>query len=164
MEATVKNILQIKEIVSSLGLPQEEALTFMAGMFAQHFLASQGSVSEEDARSTSPSVVTKLPDEEALDVEDPLVSQALGISHRAINYIAEKLDLPVKTENKSVEPLGMVRTPFVNVNGWKVTATERREGRATEYSLMAERGDEMQKEPEINALPHALHWVKKHCQ
>lgn len=164
MQSTVKNILQIKEFVSSLGLSQEEALTFMAGMFTQHFLASEESVSEEDARSTSPSMEMKLPDEQDADVEDPLVAHALGISHKAVNYIAEKLDLPVKTENKSVEPLGMVRTPFVNVSGWKVTATERREGRATKYSLMAEKAGESQKEPEINSLPHAVNWVKKHCQ
>jgi len=164
METAVKKILQIKDFVSSLGLPQPEALTFMAGMLAQHFLAGQGNVSDEDAASKSPSVVTKLPDEQDADVEDPLVAHALGISHKAVNYIAEKLDLPVKTENKSVEPLGMVRTPFVNVNGWKVTATERREGRATKYSLLAEKAGEFQKEPQINALPHAVNWVKKHCQ
>lgn len=164
MQTTVKNILQIKEFVSSLGLSQEEALTFMAGMLAQHFLAGHGSVSDEGAASKSPSVVTKLPDEQDADVEDPLVAHALGISDKAVNYIAEKLDLPVKTENKSVEPLGTVRTPFVIVNGWKVTATERREGRATRYSLTAERGDESQKEPQITSLPHAVNWVKKHCQ
>lgn len=164
MEAAVKQILQIKEIVSSLGLPHEEALTFMAGMFTQHFLTSQESVSEQDARSKSPSEETILPGEQDTDVEDPQVSQALGISHRAINYLAEKLDVPVKTEKKSVEPLGIVRTPFVVVNGWKVTATERREGRATKYSLMAAKGDESQKEPEINSLPHAFNWVKKHCK
>lgn len=164
MEATVKNILRIKEFVGSLGLSQEDSLTFMAGMLAQHFLAAQESVSAESAASTSPSVATKLLGEQESDIEDPQVSLALGISHRAINYLAEKLDLPVRTEKKSVEPLGMVRTPFVNVNGWKVTATERREGGATKYSLMAEKGDESQKEPQINALPHALRWVKKHCQ
>lgn len=47
METAIKQILRIKEIVSSLGLPHEEALTFMAGMFTQHFLAGQGSVSDE---------------------------------------------------------------------------------------------------------------------
>lgn|GEM_PF-3946349 len=164
METAVKQILRIKEIVSSLGLPHEEALTFMAGMFTQHFLAGQGSVSDEGAASTSPSVVTKLPDEQDANVEDPQVSQALGISHRAVNHIAEKLGLPVKTESKSVEPLGTVRTPFVVVNGWKVTTTERREGRATKYSLLAEKSGESQKEPEIKSLPHAFNWVKKHCQ
>jgi hypothetical protein len=164
METTVKQILRIKEFVGSLGLPQQEALTFMAGMLAQHFLAGQGNVGNEDASSTSPSVETNLPGEQTLDVEDPLVSHALGISHRAINYLAEKLDLPVNTESKLVEPVGPVRTPFVVVNGWKVTATERREGRATKYSLMAEKGDESQKEPQIKSLPHAVNWVKKHCQ
>lgn len=164
METMVKQIIRTKEIVSSLGLPVEEALTFMAGMFAQHFLASQGSVAKETTANTSPSGETSLPGEQEGDVEDPLVAHALGISDKAVNYISEKLDLPVKTENKSVEPLGTVRTPFVIVNGWKVTATERREGRATRYSLIAEKGGESQKEPEINALPHALHWVKKHCQ
>jgi hypothetical protein len=164
METAVKQILRIKGFVSSLGLPHEEALTFMAGMFTQHFLAVQGNVSDEGAASTSPSVATKLPDEQDADVEDPQVSQALGISHRAINFIADKLGLPARTESKSVEPLGMVRTPFVVVNGWKVTATERREGRATKYSLLAEKSGESQKEPEITSLPHALNWVKKHCQ
>lgn len=164
METTLRKILRIKGFVSSLGLSQEESLTFMAGMFTQHILDSHESVSEVTTTSTSPSVKTNLPDEQEDDVEDPQVSQALGISHRAINYIAEKLEVPVETESKSVEPLGIVRTPFVVVNGWKVTATERREGPATKYSLMAERGDEMQKEPEINALPHALRWVNKHCQ
>ena len=115
-------------------------------------------------RSTSPSVVTKFPDEQNADVEDPLVAHALGISDKAVNYIAGKLDLPVETESKSVEPLGTVRTPFVIVNGWKVTATERREGQATKYSLMAEKGDESQKEPQITSLPHAVNWVKKHCK
>lgn len=164
METAIKQILRIKEIVSSLGLPHEEALTFMAGMFTQHFLAGQGSVGNEDAASKSPSVVTKLPDEQEGDVEDPQVSLALGISHRAISHIAEKLSLPVKTESKSVEPLGIVRTPFVSVNGWKVTATERREGKATKYSLLAKKSGESQKEPEIKSLPHAFNWVKKHCQ
>lgn len=164
METAIKQILRIKEIVSSLGLPHEEALTFMAGMFTQHFLAGQGSVSDEGAASTSPSVATRRLDEQEGDVEDPQISHALGISHRAINYLAEKLDVPVKTEKKSVEPLGIVRTPFVVVNGWKVTAMERREGRATKYSLMAAKGDESQKEPEINSLPHAFNWVKKHCK
>jgi hypothetical protein len=164
METMVKQILRTKEIVSSLGLPHEEALTFMAGMFAQHFLASQGSGSDGAAANTSPSVVAKLTDEQELDVEDPQVSVALGISHRTINYLADKLGLPEKTESKSVEPLGTVRTPFVVVNGWKVTATERREGRATKYSLIAERGGESQKEPQISSLPHAVNWVKKHCK
>jgi hypothetical protein len=164
METAVKQILRIKGLVSSLGLPHEEALTFMAGMLAQHFFASQGSGSEEGARSKSTSEETVLPGEQDADVEDPQVSQALGISHRAINHIAEKLNVPVKTESKSVEPVGTVRTPFVVVNGWKVTATERREGRATKYSLMAVKGDESQKEPEIHSLPHAFNWVKKHCQ
>ncbi len=156
METMVKKILRIRGFVSSLGLSQEEALTFMAGMFTQHVLDSHESVNDQAAASTSPSVVTSLPDEQESDVEDPLVAHALGISDKAVNYIAEKLDLPVKTENKSVEPLGTVRTPFVNVNGWKVTATERREGRATRYSLTAEKGDESQKEPQINSLPHAF--------
>lgn len=164
MQTTVKNILQIKGFVSSLGLPHEEAVTFMAGMFTQHFLAGQGDVSDESATSTSPRMVTKLPDEQDADVEDPLVAHALGISDKAVNYIAEKLDLPVETESKSVEPLGTFRTPFVVVNGWKVTATERREGSATKYSLIAEKGGESQKEPQINALPHALRWVRKYCQ
>jgi len=164
METMVKKILRIKEFVGSLGLPQQESLTFMAGMFTQHILDSLESVTEEPPANRASSVASKLPDEQEGDVEDPQVSHALGISHRAVNYIAEKLDLPVKTENKSVEPLGMVRTPFVNVNGWKVTATERREGRATKYSLMAEKGDESQKEPQIKSLPHAVNWVKKHCQ
>lgn len=164
METMVKQIIRTKEIVSSLGLPHEEALTFMAGMFAQHFLASQGSVNDGAAANTSPSVETSLPGEQEGDVEDPQVSQALGISHRAINHIAEKLGLPVKNESKSVEPLGTVRTPFVVVNGWKVTATERREGSATKYSLVAEKGGESQREPNIRSLPHAVNWAKKHCK
>lgn len=164
METAVKQILRIKDFVSGLGLLHEESLTFMAGMFAQHFLESQESVTNEDAANTSPSVVAKLTDEQELDVEDPQVSHALGTSHRAINHIAEKLSVPVKTESKSVEPLGVVRTPFIVVNGWKVTATERREGRATKYSLLAEKAGESQKEPQINSLPHAFNWVKKHCQ
>jgi hypothetical protein len=164
METMVKQIIRIKGFVSSLGLSQEEALTFMAGMFTQHILDSHESVNDQAAASKSPSVVTKLPDEQDADVEDPLLAHALGVSHKAVNYIAEKLDLPVKTENKSVEPLGTVRTPFVNVNGWKVTATERREGRATKYSLLAEKGEKSQKEPQIKSLPHAVNWVKKHCK
>lgn len=164
METMVKKILRIKEFVGSLGLPQQESLTFMAGMFTQHILDSHESVSEEDERNTSPSVVAKLTDEQDADVEDPLVAHALGISDKAVNYIAEKLDLPLETKSKSVEPLGMVRTPFVVVNGWTVTATERREGRATKYSLIADKGGESQKEPQIKSLPHAVNWVKKHCQ
>lgn len=164
METAVKQILRIKDFVSNLGLPHEEALTFMAGMFAQHFLAISDGVTKETTAKTSSSEESQIPGEQNADVEDPLVSHALGISHRAINYLAEKLSVPVKTESKSVEPLGTVRTPFVVVNGWKVTATERREGQMTMYSLMADKGDESQKEPNITSLPHAVNWVKKHCK
>lgn len=164
METTVKQILRIKDFVSSLGLSQEESLTFMAGMLAQHVFTSHENGNKDTPANTTPSGEPKLPDEQESDAEDPQVSLALGISHRAISHIAEKLGLPVKTESKSVEPLGMVRTPFVVVNGWKVTATDRREGRATKYSLLAEKSGESQKEPEIKSLPHAFNWVKKHCQ
>jgi hypothetical protein len=89
METAVKQILRIKWFVSSLGLSQDESLTFMAGMFTQHLLGSDGLLRNEAAvpgptpttelpKNEINSRPSELPAEQDADEEDPHVAQALA--------------------------------------------------------------------------------------
>ena len=166
------NLLRIRTFVSRLELPTDDSLMFMAGMAIGNLLprieeaiaASPGSVNSAVSYETQSSDAQTTQQQSATPVEvigeEPYAAHALGFSD--VQWLADKLGVSVESETAIVEPLGVVRTPFVVFNGWKITVQEQREGSKTKYLLYAVKDGQEQREL-ANASTHAFNWIKKHC-
>lgn len=177
------NLLRFKSFVLSLDLPTDDSLMVMAGMVIGNLFPrieepssdlhvkgtptlSEVAASEQArlSEALTGQVESADPVGESQAVgEDPQVAHALGYSDDATDWLAGKLGVSPQSETTTVEPLGVVRKPFVVFNGWKITVKEQREGKKTKYSLYAVKGEQEQREV-ANARPHAFNWIKKHCK